>query len=339
MSVEKFQKFISDQPLILETGIALNQVEITYCTYGSLNPSRDNVIWINHALTANSDPKDWWNGFFGSGNIFDPDKYFIVCANMIGSCYGSTGPDSINPETGRRYGQSFPLITIRDMVRAHQLLRKHLNINSIYLSLGGSMGGQQTIEWAIMEPELIRHIALIATNAQHSPWGIAFNEAQRMALMADPTLNSDVPDAGFKGMAAARALAMISYRNYVTFQATQEDKEPLLENHLAATYQRYQGKKLSERFTPLSYLSLSKSMDTHHVGRGRGTTIDALSQVKAKTLVLGITTDILFPIQEQEFLAAHIPNASLIQIHSTYGHDGFLLEYETMGNAIKVFLE
>ena len=333
------QKYISDQPFVLETGDLLPQIEVAFCTYGTLNSAADNVIWINHALTANSDPKDWWHGFYGAGNLFDPTKYFIVCANILGSCYGTTGPNSINPQTDRRYGRSFPLITIRDMVQAHNLLKDHLGIRSIFLSLGGSLGGQQTMEWAIIEPDLFENICLIACNAQHSPWGIAFNEAQRMALEADPTLYAEEADAGYKGMAAARALAMMSYRNYNTFQISQEDEEPILENHRAASYQRYQGKKLSDRFTPLSYLSLSKTMDTHHVGRNRSSISAALNDIKANTLVLGITSDILFPLHEQELLAEHIPSAQLTRINSTYGHDGFLLEYKSMGKAIIEFLE
>ena len=288
--------FKSTESFTLENGSFLPEVTIAFCTYGHLNEKADNVIWVNHALTANSDPNDWWKGFFGSGNIFDPSQYFIVCANMLGSCYGSTGPDSIDPRTNQRYGKNFPIISIRDIVHAHQLLRNHLNIKSIYLSLGGSMGGQQTLEWAIIEPDLFQHICLIACNAQHSPWGIAFNEAQRMALMADTTFFDETPEAGFKGMAAARALGMISYRNYITFGETQKDDRPILEDYKASTYQRYQGKKLSERFTPLSYWSLSKSMDTQNVGRSRGSIRKALSLISAKTLVIGISTDILFPI-------------------------------------------
>lgn len=326
-------------PFPLECGATLPELDIAYCTYGTLNKKADNVIWINHALTANSDAGVWWDGFFGSGNIFDPEKYFIVCANMLGSCYGSTGPDSIDPRKGVRYGRDFPLITIRDMINSHQLLKEYLGVRSIYLSLGGSMGGQQTLEWSIMKPDLFQHICLIACNAKHSPWGIALNEAQRMALLADPTIYDETPNAGYNGMAAARALGMISYRNYITFGETQKDDRHILEDHLAATYQRYQGEKLSTRFKPLSYLSLAKSMDTQHVGRGRETIEAALNGILAKTLIIGINTDILFPISEQEYMAQHIPNAQLHTIFSTYGHDGFLLEYEKMGRAIRHFLD
>ena len=333
IKIYKYQKEFS-----LECGATLPELEIAYCTYGNLNAERDNVIWINHALTANSDPEVWWHGFFGKENLFDSDKYFIVCSNMLGSCYGTTGPDSINPKTGRRYGPDFPLITIRDMVHSNRVLKNYLGIQSIYLSLGGSMGGQQTLEWAIMEPDLFQHICLIACNAKHSPWGIAFNEAQRMALTADPSIYDNTPTAGSKGMAAARALGMISYRNYVTFGETQKDDRPILENHRAATYQRYQGEKLSNRFKPLSYISLSKSMDTQDVGRNRNSIQEALSIITAESLVIGIDTDILFPTTEQELMAEHIPDASFKTIYSTYGHDGFLLEYAKIGKAINTFL-
>ncbi len=328
------------EPFELECGVSLPELEIAYCTYGALNTAGDNVIWICHALTASANAADWWSGLFGVGKPFDPDKYFIVCANILGSCYGSTGPSSINPSTGEPYGRSFPLITIRDMVKAHRLLRDRLGISNIHLLIGGSMGGQQALEWAVEEPGFIGYLCILATNAQHSPWGIAFNEAQRMALEADPTLENAHPEAGRKGLEAARAVAMLSYRHYQAYSKTQvETDEDKLSGFKASSYQRYQGHKLFQRFDPLAYISLSRSMDTHNVGRGRGGVEKALAGVKAKTLVIGIQTDVLFPPDEQAFIARHIPGAGFRLIESLYGHDGFLVEFEKIESLIRPFLQ
>ena len=225
---------------------------------------------------------------------------------MLGSCYGATCPSSLNPQTGKAYQQDFPLITIRDIVNSHKILRNHLGIQQIDILLGGSMGGQQVLEWAIMEPTLFKNVIPIATNAKHSPWGIAFNESQRMAMEADPTLFSDAPYAGHKGLEAARAVAMISYRHYVTYDKSQQDATSKLDNYRASSYQKYQGLKLRKRFEPLAYYGLSKSMDSQDVGRNRGGLKKALKKIKAKTLVISIKTDVLFPPTEQKFIAKHI---------------------------------
>ena len=334
------EKFHISGPFELECGAALPEVQIAYRTYGALNPDADNVIWICHALTASADADNWWAGLFGPGNIFDPEKQFIVCANILGSCYGTTGPASVNPETGRPYGKEFPLITIQDMVKVHRLLRDHLGIRKIRLLIGGSMGGQQALEWAVTEPDFIQNLVVLATNAKHSPWGIAFNEAQRMALEADPTLlENELPEAGRKGLEAARAVAMLSYRHYQAYSKTQvEHDSEKLDDFRASSYQRYQGSKLYKRFEPLSYISLSRSMDTHNVGRGRGGVEKALGAIQARTLVVGIETDVLFPPNEQEFIAEHIPGASYQVIDSLYGHDGFLVEFTKIAALIRPFL-
>ena len=257
------------QSFHLECGATLPEIKVGYQTFGKLNAGRTNVIWICHALTANADPTEWWPGLVGPGKLYDPDKHFIVCANMLGSCYGSTNPDSTDVKTGSRYGESFPLITIRDMVRSLILLRNHLGVNQIELATGGSMGGQQVLEWAIMEPSVIKNLVVIGTNAKHSPWGIAFNESQRMALEADPTVYGEEEDAGAKGLEAARAVAMLSYRNYEAYHLTQMEDVEKIDDFKASSYQRYQGLKLRKRFRPLAYMVLSKAMDTHDVGRGR----------------------------------------------------------------------
>lgn len=326
-------------PFLLTCGVILPEIDIAYCTYGKLNKAKSNVVWIFHALTGSADAADWWSGLIGEGKVFDPAKYFIVCANILGSSYGATSPLSIHPETGKPYSNDFPLITIQDVVRSHQILQKHLGIKQIFLGIGGSMGGQQALEWAILDKNLFKNVCAIATNAIHSPWGIALNEAQRMALEADATFFTDAPDAGAKGLEAARAIGMVSYRSYFTYQKTQTDTDERLENFSASSYQQYQGKKLVRRFDAKCYYSLSKTMDSQNLGRGRGGVVAALQSITARTLVVGIHSDLLFPIVEQEFIAAHTPNATLCVIDSPYGHDGFLIEWAQLTNILTDFLK
>lgn len=326
------------KPFPLACGQVLPSIDIAYCTYGKLNTKKNNVIWICHALTANADALDWWGGLVGEGKIFDPAKYFIVCSNTLGSCYGATCPSSINPETGAAYHKNFPLITIQDIVNSHDRLRQHLGIDRINILIGGSMGGQQVLEWAVATPKLFKHIIPIATNAKHSPWAIAFNESQRMAMEADPTLFTNLPNAGHKGLEAARAIAILSYRHYITYDKSQQDKRAKIADYRAASYQKYQGLKLRKRFEPLAYYALSKAMDTHDVGRGRGGLKKALKKIKSKTLVVSLDTDVLFPPSEQKFIAKHIKGAKYKKIKSQFGHDGFLIEYKQLEQLIRDFL-
>lgn len=320
------QKYIHNQPLQLESGAVLPQVEIAYHTYGELNATGDNVIWVCHALTANSDVADWWSGLFGEEKPFDPSKYFIVCANILGSCYGSSGPLSENPETGKPYFGSFPMLTIRDMVKTHQLLQAHLGVKKIALGMGGSMGGYQLMEWAIADQSLFKNLCLLVTSAKASAWEIAIHEAQRLAIEADPTWKDESPNAGENGLKAARGIGMVTYRNYEAFKQTQEDEGEKLEGFKAASYIRYQGEKLVKRFNAQSYVLLSKSMDSHNLGRGRSSVEKALGMIRSNTLVIGVDSDILCPITEQQFIAKHIPNSRLEIISSPFGHDGFLVE-------------
>ena len=300
---------------------------------------RDNVIWVGHALTANSDVADWWPGMVGPGLLMDTDKYFIICANILGSCYGTTGPVSPDPEKNEYYLRDFPLITVRDMVFAHQRLRHFLGIRKIHLGIGGSLGGQQILEWAIIEPDLFRYIAPVATNARSSAWGIGFGESQRMAIAADPSFHNGSPRGGAHGMRAARSIALLSYRNQTTYNKTQTDEdEEKLENFKVCSYQQYQGKKLEKRFNAFSYWTLSKSLDSHHVGRGRGGAEQALKKIKAKTIAVGISSDLLFPPEEQRFIAEHVPDGAFHQIDSFYGHDGFLIEVEALTHVIRPYL-
>lgn len=330
------QTFYYPHPFSLESGEQLPELQVAYMTWGALNPERTNVIWICHALTGSADAADWWSGLVGEGKLFDPTHYFIVCANVLGSNYGSTNPLSINPHTGKPYYHAFPTITIRDIVKSFDLLREYLKINEIDTCVGGSLGGQQALEFAILRPTLIKKLILMATNAVMSPWGIAFNESQRMAIACDPTWKENRPDAGLTGMKTARAIALLSYRNYETYALTQQrNREGLKEDFRASTYQRYQGEKIAQRFNAFSYNVLTRVMDTHDVSRGRDGIVRTLQQVKARTLIVAISSDVLFPPAEQQGLARYIPGAKYIEINSLYGHDGFLIENEAIKQAIQ----
>jgi homoserine O-acetyltransferase len=312
----------------LENGSVLPSIRIAYDTYGKLNEAKNNVVWVCHALTASSDAADWWKGLVGEGCLINPDKYFIVCANMLGSCYGSTGPTSINPATGAAYYSGFPQVTIRDIVQANILLRKHLGIDQIHLLMGGSMGGYQVLEWSVMEKERIKNLFLIATSPSESAWGVAVHTAQRLAIEADYTWQDHAADAGAKGLKAARAIGMLTYRNYGTFQDKQTDPDPeKIDDFKASSYLNYQGDKLVKRFNAYSYWLLTKAMDSHHLGRGRGgDLIKVLQSIQQPTLIIGIRSDILCPLDEQRFMADHIPDTRFIEIDSAYGHDGFIIE-------------
>ena len=334
------QIFKYPNPFKLESGKILRELEIGFHTYGKLNKERDNVVWVCHALTANSDVFDWWKGLFGSKNYFNPDEHFIVCANILGSPYGTTSPLSENPVTGLPYYLSFPQIGVRDIVKAHQLLAEHLEIKDIKIVLGGSLGGQQALEWSIMEPNRIKNLIAIATNARHSPWGIAFNESQRLAIASDRSFYGNKPDGGVKGLKAARSIALLSYRGYKTYSITQqEDNDKKVDGFKASSYQNYQGEKLVNRYNAYSYWYLTKVMDSHNVGRGRHGVEKALSLIKAKTLVIGIKSDLLFPLEEQQYLFRHIPTAAFAELDSFYGHDGFLIETEALTNIITSFFK
>jgi len=334
------QKFNYQQEFVLESGNKLPHLEIGFHTYGKLNKNKDNVVWVCHALTANSDVCDWWKGLFGDGYHFNPDEHFIVCANILGSNYGTTNPLSINPVNGQPYYLAFPDISVRDMVKAHQLLAEHLGISNIHIVIGGSLGGQQAMEWGIIEPERIKNLILIATNARHSPWGIAFNESQRLAIATDRSFFANQPDGGAKGLKVARSIALLSYRGYKTYSITQqEEDDKKIDDFKAASYQNYQGEKLVKRFNAYSYWYLTKVMDSHNVGRGRNGLEKALSLIKAKTLVIGLKSDLLFPIEEQQYLFRHIPKAAFAELDSFYGHDGFLIETELLTNVITSFFK
>lgn len=309
------------------------------------------VIWICHALTANSDAEEWWPELVGPGKFFDTEKYIVVCVNMLGSAYGSSGPSSPMPSnlfpsganagSGRPYYFDFPLITVRDIVRANILVRKHLGIRSIDLLVGGSIGGFQALEWAVMEPDVIRQAVFIACGARATPWLTAHNESQRMALEADPSFRAaESLKGGEAGLRAARSMALISYRSYEGYNSTQEEQsEDTVFADRAGSYQRYQGKKLSDRFDAYSYYYLTRSVDSHNLGRGRGGVRAALASIRSRCIVVGIDSDCLFPVCEQRLIAESIPGAEYHEITSRFGHDGFLLEYEQLKRIIAPLLD
>ncbi len=338
--MKEFKTYKYNKSFELESGKNLPDLHIAYHSFGTLNEKKDNVIWICHALTGNSDASEWWEGMVGPNRIFNANEHFIICPNVLGSPYGTSSPASRNPATEKPFCLSFPQYTTRDMARVHQLLADHLEITQIKLLIGGSLGGQQASEWAIAEPKRIQHLVLIATNAYHSPWGIAFNESQRLAINADPTFKSESIEGGRQGLKAARSMALLSYRTYETYGTSQQETSTeITDDFKASSYQKYQGEKLINRFDAYSYWYLSKAMDSHNLARGRGTIEDALKYISAKTLVIGITSDLLFPPEEQKFLAQHISNARYAEINSFYGHDGFLIETEILTKEIGNFLK
>lgn len=327
-------------PFKTETGVILPSLEIAYNTWGKINPEADNVIWVCHALTANSDVEAWWPGMVGKGLLFDPEKNFIICANVLGSCYGTTGPASVNPETGKPWLNSFPLITVRDLVNVHEILRSHLGIKRIHTIIGASIGGYQALEYSIMFPDLIQRLILLASGARQTPWALAFSESMRLAMEADQTFISGEPDGGKKGLKAARSIALISYRTMIAYNRTQqEEDDEKLTSFKAASYQAYQGEKLVKRFNPYSYWCLTCLSDTHNIGRGRGGIITALKNIKAKVLCVGIKSDLLFPTDDQKFITENAGNAEYVEIDSFYGHDGFLIETEIVTEIVRRFWE
>ncbi|MCD7962012.1 MAG: homoserine O-acetyltransferase [Rikenellaceae bacterium] len=337
--VVKYFKY--DKPFTLENGEVITDLTIAYHTFGRLKPGKNNVIWVCHALTANSEVADWWPNTVKAKKFLDPGKYFTISANIIGSHYGTTGPLDINPKTGEPYYESFPFITIRDMVRAHILLAEELGIKSVRAMIGSSIGGFQAMEWAIMQPDFMQRLVLIATSAKSQPWTIALNESQRMAIEVDPSYGQNDPEAGKKGMRVSRSIGLLSYRGSMAYNETQQENDNLykLTGFRAATYQQYQGDKLCRRFNAYSYYRLSQAFDSHNVGRFRGGVETALGMIKARTVVIGISSDIILPVCEQIFLYRHIPDSEIYIITSDFGHDGFLVEHEKLNDILKPFVD
>lgn len=335
-------EYIHDGIFECEAGGSIDNLRIAYHT--SDRPWQKNdtrkVIWICHALTANSDAEDWWPELTGPGKTFDTEKYFVICANMLCSAYGSSGPASCDPKTGRPYFFGFPQITVRDIASTLSLVRKSLGIEKIDLLAGASIGGFQALEWAITEPDIIKKAVFIACGARVTPWLTAVNESMRLALEADPTFRECRNlQGGAAGLKCARSIGLLFYRSYAGYNLTQAeaDTDTLFAGR-AASYQRYQGKKLIDRFDAYSYWYLCNSVDSNNVGRGRGGVEEALKTITAQCTVIGIDSDVLFPVEEQQAIASGIRNAEYHRISSRFGHDGFLLENEKIAEIIRPLL-
>jgi homoserine O-acetyltransferase len=355
---------------VLESGQTLPVCELRYQTYGELNAARDNCLVICHALTGNASLHAWWGDLLGERRPFDTDKYFVVCCNILGSCYGSTSPTSIDPASGQPYSTNFPDVSVKDTVRLQLLLlQNELGVKSVKSVIGGSFGGMQVLEFAVQAGSssngndggtgyceftdaegnpYVRTVIPIACGARHTAWQIAISEVQRQAIYHDPEWQNGTPEHATNGLQVARQLGMVSYRTPVGYcqkfgRNKQTDDSP--EYGSAATWQvknylKYQGVKFLSRFDPVTYVKLTEQMDSHDVARGRGGDVAAvLRRVTIPAAVLGIDSDVLYPLREQQELVDLLPNASLHLIHSDDGHDGFLLEQEQVGAHITDFLE
>ena len=358
------QLFSESNPLEMECGEKLSPVTVAYETYGELNAAADNAILVCHALTGSahaagylsSDPKSagWWDSFIGEGKALDTRKYFVVSSNFLGGCYGTTGPVSLHPFSGRPYGVSFPQMTVRDMVRVQKALIDFLGVKQVRTIIGGSLGGMQALEWGVTFPEVVRSIIPIATASQHSPWCIALNDIARQAIMNDPDWrNGDYYDHGQpeRGLSLARQIAMVSYRSDVSFLDrfhrdriksngnTTKSRFDAPSFFQIESYLRYQGKKLVDRFDANTYIYISRAMDLHDVEYGRGSIEKVLSSVKIPVLCVGIDSDVLYPVHEQKTLASLLPHARYREITSPFGHDAFLIEFEQLGKFVREFLK
>jgi len=347
--------------LKLENGEEFGPVTIAYETYGKLNPDRSNAILVLHALTGDAhaagyhegekDP-GWWDAMIGPGKGFDTNEYFVICSNVFGGCKGSTGPSSINPSSGKPYALDFPVITINDMVNCQKRLIDHFGIEQLLAVVGGSMGGMQVLSWMVNHPKSIRGAIPIATTAKHSPQQIAFNEAGRLSIMADPNWNSGnyydgkAPD---KGLAVARMIGHITYMSDVSMAEKfgRQKKWPSKNEKFTADFEvegylRYRGDNFVKRFDANSYLYITKALD-HFDGFAGKSVQEAFEQVKAKVMVVAFKSDWLYPAyQSQEIVRACKISGlqtSYCEIKSTYGHDAFLLEIEEESHLIQHFLK
>lgn len=325
----------------LECGGSLNGIIIGYHHYRPTSGSAAGIVWVCHALTADSDPVSWWPGVVGPGCVIDTERYEVICANILGSCYGTTGPADIDSSTGKPYGRHFPKITIRDQVCAHIALRKHLGVDKIDLLIGGSMGGFQAQEWAVMEPDVVRKMCLLATLPNESPWGKAIHTTQRLAIESDPTWYDEGTESGRQGLKVARGIGMLSYRNPPYYNHYQADANHDIQDiYRASSYILYQGEKLAKRFNAWSYHTLTMSMDSHHLARGRAESVEAvLAQMHMPVLVLAISSDFLCPLEEMSVYERCLPNAEYIIIDSEFGHDGFLVEADAISTHLHRFME
>ena len=356
---------VLDRPLALDGGATLPEVTIAYETWGTLDAQGSNAVLVCHAWTGDShaagqanDP-GWWEGVIGPGLGIDTDRWFVVCPNVLGGCQGSTGPASAHPEDGRAYGSRFPVVTIRDMVRAQVRLADALGVRRWAAVIGGSMGGMQALEWAVTYPERVGAVVPIATCAQSSAQQIAWGAIGRRAIRMDPRwrggdyYDAEPGDGPSEGLAVARMVAQVTFRSDNVFTdrfgrdvadgANLRDQLDLWQRFEVERYLDYHGDKLVRRFDTNSYLIISKAMDLHDLGRGRGGTAAALARVTARTLVVGIWSDILYPEYQQrqihETLSHHAAGSEYAAIDSPHGHDAFLIELDQVGSALGQFLD
>lgn len=364
----KFHRFASGRPFVLEGGGQLRDVVIAYETWGALNAGASNAILVCHAWTGDSHATGpaseghptpgWWEGLIGPGMAIDTDKYFVVCSNVLGGCQGSTGPASLHPDDNKPYGLRFPVVTIRDMVRAQASLTDSLGITKWHAVIGGSMGGMQVLEWAIMFPDRVGAIAPIATSIEASAQQIAWGAIGRQALYMDPAWNNGdyydaEPDNGpWRGLSVARQIAQVTFRTDSKFSEKfgrnlavdrfQGDGIHLDSYFGVEGYLSYHGAKLIRRFDANSYLYIGKAMDLHDVGRGRGGVNAAMARIKAPVLTIGIDSDILYPAYQQQTLHSLLRNGDernrYVEISSDEGHDGFLIETGAISPEIRRFL-
>ena len=343
-----YQAFISSdtrfyqlpEPFQLESGATLTGVRVAYRTWGKLDPDGKNTVLVCHALTGSADVDIWWQPLLGTGRSLDPDHDFIICSNILGSCYGTTGPTDLNPQTGVAYGATFPAITIRDMVRLQSRLVAALGVRSLRLVIGGSLGGMQVLEWALLYPEMVQAIAVVAAPGRHSAWCIGLNEAQRQAIYADPNWqqgNYTHDRRPEQGLAIARMIAMSTYRSWSNFSIRFGRQVGSTNTFAIAEYLQYQGQKLVERFDANTYLTLSHALDQHDVSRPNRSYEEVLRSIHQPALIVSISSDILYPPIEQEELALWIPNAQLKSLESPHGHDAFLIDMKQLNDLIVEF--
>jgi homoserine O-acetyltransferase len=361
----QYYTFAEDTPMLLDSGEKLGPITIAYETYGQLNGEKSNAILILHALSGDAHASScqsqtdenpgWWDDCIGPGKAFDTDRYYVICTNVVGGCRGSTGPGSIDPKTGRPYGLSFPVVTIADMVRAQRHLIDHLGIDKLLATAGGSMGGMQVLQWVVSYPERLHAALPIATTAQHSPMLIAFDEVGRQAIYADPNWNGgdyyDGPRPN-AGLAVARMVGHITYLSETSmhhkFGRRLREREvfgyDFDTDFEIESYLRYRGNKFTERFDANSYLYVTKSMDYFDLSNGHGDLATAFAKSTDITyLVVSFTSDWLYPPYHSKELVGVLTAAgadvSFCNVQSTWGHDAFLVEVETMTSLISNFLD
>lgn len=328
------------EPVRLENAETLPQVTVAYRSWGRLNAAGDNAVLVCHALTGSADLDQWWPGLLGPGKTLDPTRDFIVCSNVLGGCYGSTGPTSLSPHTGRRYGASFPAVTVRDLVAVQAALLDELGVTVLDLVLGGSLGGMQALEWAASYPERLRAAAAISVGARQSPWCIALSEAQRHAIYADTRWKDgayDPVDPPKAGLAAARMAAMVSYRHWDEFALRFARDVAVDGGFQVESWLKHHGEKFVARFDANTYVSLTHVMDSHDLGRGRGDLRSALAGIRVPLLVVGSSSDVLYTPDEVQELARHVPGAVCAWLDSPHGHDAFLMETAALDRHIRDF--